>query len=103
MNTIRDEQTKELTAFITRRYLETGNDSTVKEMAEGLGWSASKVRAVIDHNRGALPGMCSQREARESFSKDYPSMQAGAHMVFVYGPTRATLRAMIVASERNPQ
>lgn len=91
-----------LRGAIVNHYLETGADSTVKELAALLRWSESKVRKHLNDARGnlSLPGIRQQEASRASHSKNYPAFEAGAHRVTEYGPSRSLLREMIVAAAK---
>ena len=81
-----------LTAAVTAAFVRDGRDLTVPEIAAELGWTESKVRRVLAKAHGCVPGLACSQEHRPSYSKSYRGMQSGTHRVWVYGPTRETLR-----------
>lgn len=83
-------------------FIETGKDSTATEIAAKIGCKSAAVSAIFRENHGLIPGLRVDEEYRASYSKNYPSMQTGAHKVFVYGPTRDTLREMLIKSAATP-
>lgn len=89
-----------LAGFVTDAYVREGKDLTADEIAAGIGWTASKVRRVIAAAHGCPVGLCCSQESRASFSKSYRAMQSGTHRVWVYGPTRETLREVIKKVEK---
>jgi hypothetical protein len=80
-------------------FLATGEDLSVADIAKRAEVSEATVRKVINLTRGCPKGLQPREEYRESFSKNY-NMQTGAHKVWVYGPTRDTLRLMILHPTR---
>lgn len=87
---------RQLRDAVVEAYLETGKALDVKEIATRMGWSESKVRKVFTAAGGCVTGLDLRQEGRESYSRNYPGMTAGAHKVWVYMPTRQTLREMIL-------
>ena len=82
-------------AAVTARYLSTGKDLTVPEIAECMGWGEAKVRKLLARHGGCPNGLQSRQDERPSYSKSYRAMQSGVHKVWVYGPTRETLRELV--------
>ena len=84
--------------FVLDRFLETGHDSTIAQIAAAVGVSQSTVRKAFASHTGVSPlsDLRYDREGRDSFSRNYPSMTSGAHMVAVYGPTRRMLARVVV-------
>lgn len=82
-------------------YIDTGKDLTARELAERFQWTESKVRRYLTAGPGGAPpdGIRWFREARTSYSKDYPGMESGTHMVTTYGPSREKLRDFIITLE----
>ena len=83
---------------ILSSYIKTGSDVTVADLAGLVGKSESTVRKVINDAHG-IPGCCMSQEGRTSYSKSFRGMESGAHMVWVYGPSRETLRKLIRGEE----
>ncbi len=81
---------------IIARWLEVGHDLTVREIAVYIGKNDSFVRRQFAKHGGSLPGLQATRESRPSRSLDYPMFRSGGHRVWVYGPTRQTLRDRIL-------
>jgi transposase-like protein len=80
---------------IVALYLETGHDPDAPTIATRAGCSVGTVRRLArDHS---FPGCLPRTEWRQSYSRDYPGFEAGAHKVTVYGPTRETLRQLVLA------
>jgi len=63
-----------------------------------MGCSVATVRARIAEENGFVPRCRWNQEQRASFSKSYRNMQSGAHQVWIYGPSRDTLRTMLLAA-----
>lgn len=82
---------------VTERFIETGESSTVKDIAERLKCSESTVRKVINANHGAVDGTLYDTESRASYSKSYAMFEAGSHRVGVYTPSPKHLRDIIRA------
>lgn len=77
---------------IVAHWLDVGHDLTVREIAVYIGKNDSFVRRMLNKHGGSLPGLQATRESRPSRSRDYPMFRSGGHRVWVYGPTRQTLR-----------
>ena len=84
--------------FVLDRFLETGHDSTIAQIAEAVGVAQSSVRKAFATHTSISPlsDLVYSRESRDSFSRNYPSMTSGVHMVAVYGPTRRMLARVVV-------
>lgn len=94
-----DEQA--IRAFVTHRYITDGKDSTVKEIAEGVGASEASIRRIINGNRFNLDGWASTyQDTRSSSSTNYPGFSSGVHKVWFYGPSREYM-AKIIRTEEN--
>ena len=78
-------------ALVIRLYLETGNDVTVKQIAEHLDCSETTIRKRLDESRR----LRWDREAMPTYSRNYPAVRHGTRLVTVYGPTRDTLRQLL--------
>lgn len=77
-------------------FLATGKESTVKDIAEKLGWTETQVRSALRSAPGGCPMELSwDQDTRTSYSRNYRGMESGVHKVSVYGPTMGTLRKMI--------
>lgn len=91
----KDEKIQAVCQAIENHFIETGEDVSVKEIAEIMGWSESRVRSVIEdvwrHD------IIARKDSRTSYSKNYRGFDAGAHVVWVYGPSRSRMRKMIQA------
>jgi hypothetical protein len=77
---------------VFNRYVETKEGMTIKDIAAAMAMNESWVRRYIhDPKRGgATPkGIEWTSEWRTTYSKDYPSMEAGVAQVRVYEPTKA--------------
>jgi len=94
-----------LVGAIIGAYLATGKDLTARELAARIGWPESKVRRYLTAGPGGGPpdGIRTFSEARTSYSRDYPGMEAGAHKVTTYGPTRERLRDFILLLQKIEQ
>ena len=90
---------EQVVGAVVALFLEKGADSTASEIAEALGCRPAAVNRVIAEGHGLLPGLCVTKEQRASYSRDYPAMQSGYHSVWVYGPTRATLRKIALEAQ----
>lgn len=87
---------------VVAAYLETGRDQTVAEIAVRTGMSEAKVRKhLTDHVGFPADGLQRREESRTSYSKSYPAMEAGAHKVTTYGPSREYLRGLLNAARRS--
>lgn len=95
-----DIETDVLVAFVCEHFIAHGKDLTIAEIAEVTGWKESKIRRIMTHHHGCPDRLICHTVSRASFSKDYPSMQAGAHNVTVYGPSRDTLRKMLTQGNK---
>lgn len=98
MNTPVTENLQAIADAVTARYIETGEPSTVANIATALAWSESKVRKTIADANGFVPGVSMHEESRTTYSRSYPGMEHGARKVATYSPTREALRAIILAS-----
>jgi hypothetical protein len=87
--------------LVTKRYLETGDDSSISDIADMCHRSQSWVRKVFDTARGCPEGLTTYLESRTSYSKNYPGMESGVHQVRMYGPSRQRLRSLLVAAGRD--
>lgn len=85
-------------AAVTARYLATGKDLVVSEIAECMGWGGAKVRKLLARYGGCPNGLKPQQDERPSYSKNFRMMQSGVHKVWTYGPTRETLRELALFS-----
>ena len=92
-----------LANHIIERFVRTGEDSTVAELATRLNVGQGTIRKLIEDGRGFTHyEIASHVESRPSYSRDYPSMQTGRyHQVRVYGPTRAALASRIRQAREN--
>lgn len=90
----------ELARAITAHYLETGKDCTVAEIAARLEWSESKVRKVLAGCGGAPAGCHTYKDSAPSYSTAYRNFQSGAHVVWKYGPSRETLRTLVLGGAK---
>lgn len=79
-------------------FLETGEDSTCAQIAERSGIPLSRARIALPARVGYE--LECHRESRPSYSKAYPTMESGVHVVWVYGPTRSQLRLMLAESRK---
>ena len=85
--------------WVTRRFIAEGKDSSVKEIAAGLGVSEDKVRKVFSAHHGCLPGLTYDHVIRDFPSKSYGALVEPHRVrVGVYGPTRSTLAQMVKTS-----
>jgi len=91
-----------LVGAIIGAYLATGKDLTARELAARMCWTESKVRRYLTAGPGGGPpdGIRAFKEARTSYSRDYPGMEAGVHQVTTYGPTRERLRDFILLLQK---
>lgn len=89
---------------VVAHYLETCKPADAKDLAARLGWSVGKVRRIIaDECHGAASGTHAEQDHRASHSRNYPSMgPVGAHRVWVYYPSLAHLRDIILAHAPMP-
>jgi hypothetical protein len=84
---------------VTKRYLETGEDSSIADIAKLCGKSESWVRKKFE--RGWPETLTTYTEGRTSYSRNYPGMESGAHQVRMYGPSRTHLRALLNAASKD--
>lgn len=97
MTTPTSTDTQTVVDAVVRMFMADGRDHSIKEVAAALGWSESRVRRAITSAPGGRPDeLDSSVDYRTSYSRDYPTMEAGAHKVRLYGPTRQTLREMLL-------
>jgi hypothetical protein len=82
---------------IVAAFVETGADVTVAEIAARIGCSGSTVRGTMK-NGFAPAGTQAEEVMRPRMSKNYRWQEDGAFRVTVYGPTRETLRALLLAA-----
>lgn len=83
-------------AAILEHFIDTGDGATADQLAERLGCSVATVRARCNEAHGCPRGTYAEQESRQSFSRNYRSMEAGAHQVMVYRPLPSTLREVIL-------
>jgi hypothetical protein len=102
MRKLDDKDLAQFAGIIIGAYLQTGKDQTAAELAGRSGWPLSKVRRYLTAGPGGAPpdGVRAFHEARTSYSRDFPGMEAGVHRVTTYGPTREKLRDWILMLER---
>jgi hypothetical protein len=81
--------------FVTERYIRSEQGSTVKEIAEGLNISQSKVRKLLVDAFGCPDGLNSYEETRPSYSTNYPGVVVRHHTVEVYYPSLRRLAQKI--------
>ena len=81
---------------VVARYLETGEASTVRDIATRVGYSESTVRKVIAECHGAVPGTTYEEVARVSHSRNYRGMQAGSHKVGEFMPSMSHMRDLLI-------
>lgn len=79
-------------------YLRNGKDHDAVEIAAELGCSVATVRKRINDSKGFVPRCIWHQEARPSYSKSYRGMESGSHLVWVYGPSRETIRQMLISA-----
>ena len=79
-------------------YLKTGEPVSIAEIAKHLECGAPRVRSLMSEAHGVISGLDISQAERESYSKDYPMMQVGYHRVYVYSPSKSTLRALVLAA-----
>lgn len=87
---------------VVEAYLESGKSLTAAEIAQRLGWSASKVYKAMRDGHGSVEGIATYEDSRESHSTSYKMFVTGSHKVWVYRPTMATLRQMILELRAKP-
>jgi hypothetical protein len=76
-------------------FLADGKDHSAQELADHLGCTVSVVRTILRDARGCVDGLRAAEDHRPSHSRNYRGMETGSHKVWVYGPTRETLRKML--------
>lgn len=81
----------DIEAWVIERYIRDGKDSTVAEIAAGMGISETSVRRDIAEANDIAYSV----EYRTSYSTNYRGFEHGSHKVGVYGPTRKTLARII--------
>lgn len=91
-----------LRVLILRAYMARGEDSSVKELAEFGKVNERQIRKALEAAHGLPSGCTCRREGRTSYSKDFPTMESGHHMVTVYGPTREALAALVKLAIKAP-
>jgi predicted transcriptional regulator len=92
---IQGGMTDKVRDFVVERFISSGKDSTVKEIALGLGISESTVRKVFKAQGGTIRGLRYERESRESHSRNVPNINIGAHYVGAWGPSCELLAEII--------
>ncbi len=109
MSTTPKARVAELRDIITVQYLSTGDPASVKELAAFTkgGWSSTPrsetwLRKVIGEAHGCPEGTSTSEEYRPTYSRNYPGIQHGARPVWVYFPSRAALRKLIVDAGAQP-
>jgi hypothetical protein len=93
-----DENAVLIRDAVVAHYLETGGDIDAQGLAARLGWSATKVRKVINDNHGSVPGVHPYEDQRHSYSRNFPDMAIGSHKVWVYRPQLSYLRELLLAA-----
>lgn len=91
----KEQNAEALVDWITTRYVATEEDSTVKEIAHGMGWSESKVRRLLDNEPDVWCRLITTVDSRTSHSTNYLGFKTGMHHVRVWGPSRKELMARL--------
>ena len=81
-----------------RLYLRHGKDHDLTQIAGELGCSVATVRKRVQESKGFVPRCRWHQEARTSYSNSYRGFETGSHQVWVYGPSRETLRELLLAA-----
>lgn len=98
--TQQDSNTQAVVLAALQLFMSDGEDHTIREIAEAMGWPEAKVRRAIASAPGGTPRELRYSEShRASYSRNYPGMQAGAHKVALYGPTREWLRELLLRAQ----
>lgn len=92
-------QRTELAEFLLEHFMRTGSDLPVMQIAERIGWSASKVERTLGRQAGGtLPdGVTSFTTMRASTRERFGGSAGGHDRVRVYGPTREALAGRLRA------
>lgn len=86
---------------IVALYLTTGRDATVSEIAAAVGRPQRAVRDVIHANQQSVPGCDGAWVDRPSVLTEAPGFASGrTHKVWAYGPSRETLRWLVVEAAK---
>lgn len=89
---------QEIVDWVTSRFIDTGQDSTIKEIAEAKGVSDNTVRKIFLACNGVPEGLTLYQETRAGRSSNYPMFNAGSYRVSLYGPSRKHLAALLKPS-----
>jgi hypothetical protein len=89
----RSEDVAAIETFILERFIETGNDLDVREIATGTALSEDRVRRALREISRAR--FCWTEETRPSYSRDYPTMEWRTVKVGTWGPRRTFLAAKL--------
>jgi hypothetical protein len=86
----REEKIKAVKEAVMRYFVETGRWASIAEIASVGGLSEGQVRSVIHECY-----LSSQKDSAPKMSRDYPGMQYGIKVFWVYAPTRDAMRREI--------
>jgi hypothetical protein len=83
--------------FVTKRFIAEGKDSTVKEIADGMGVNEARVRKIINDNNFNRDGWATHyQDTRSNKSSNYGAfVGAGIHKVWFYGPSRRYMAQIV--------
>lgn len=84
-----------ITEAVTNYFIETGLDISASEIAEIMQLSPSAVRRAISTAHGCPKGLQCYQVSRPRYEKNY-GQKSGSSRVWVYGPTRDTLRCRLL-------
>jgi hypothetical protein len=90
------EQVATFAAEITEAYLADGRDHSAAELAAITGRPLRTVRALL--TEVWRHRIRSYETTRPTFSRDYPTMEAGVARINLHGPDRERLAALVLAA-----
>lgn len=85
-------QAIEIRDAVIEAYLETGAALDVAQIATRMGCSPTKVRRIMAASNGCVAGL----ETRQANRENQSNMVSGSHKVWVYAPSKQTLREIIL-------
>lgn len=90
---------KAIVDWVTERYIETGKESSVKEIAAGIGVSESTVRKAFDAVHGCPAELHPEQDSIACPDKYRPGINPDhIRKVWVYSPAKRYMAEIIKAS-----
>lgn len=90
------EQIETFATEITEAFLADGRDHTAAELAEITGRPIRHVREMLRETW--RHGINSTESTKQTYSRDYPMMDASVVRVGLHGPSRKRLAALVLAA-----